>query len=71
MKPGTENKEFDINLDWVFFKADGNIISNLGQEMIVCSNPSKKWYKKLLEKLTFGIYKAPWQYKVKLIENEN
>lgn len=30
--------------------------------------PHKKWYKQLLQFITFGLYKAPTQYKVKLLE---
>lgn len=36
----------------------------------VLEKPYKKWYKKLLQFITFGWYKAPYQYKVQLYEKD-
>lgn len=33
----------------------------------VIEKPRRKWYHLLLEYITFGLYKANWGYKVKLI----
>ena len=36
----------------------------------VMQTPHKKWYKQLLQFITFGLYEAPTQYKVKQIDDE-
>lgn len=50
-----ETIEFDIECE---FKAQ------------VVGKPKRKWYLCLLEFITIGFYKAPWKYKVKIIDNE-
>ena len=44
-----------------------NDILSAGESTIlqVIEDPHKKWYKVLLQFITFGLYKAPYQYKVK------
>lgn len=36
----------------------------------VLETPHKKWYKQLLQFISFGLYKAPHQYKCKLMNYE-
>jgi len=41
----------------------------LGQSKgIVTSNPTRKWYQRLFQFITFGIYKAPYTYTFKIIK---
>ncbi len=50
----------------IFGKRDKLILSN-GTKLKVLESPHKKWYKILLQWVTFGWYKVPYQYKVKLL----
>lgn len=34
------------------------------RKFLVISNPHKKWYKLLLQYLTFTLYRATWEYQV-------
>jgi len=38
------------------------------QKLEMLENPHKKWWKQLFQFITFGIYRAPYQYKCKIIE---
>ena len=38
------------------------------RRIVILENPYKKWYKKVFQFVTFGIYKATYQYKCKIIE---
>lgn len=61
-KPGINNQEFKIILDSKWNKED--ILSN---ELIVLEKPKRKWYKLLLEFISFRYYIAPWEYRVNLL----
>ena len=64
--PGTNNTSFKIQLSSNWFR-ENDIIS---EGLIILEKPKRKWYKLLLQLLTIGIYRAPWEYKVKR-KNEN
>jgi hypothetical protein len=55
-------QEFKIILDSKWNK--GDVFCN---ELIVLEKPKRKWYKALLEFISFRYYIAPWEYKVKLL----
>lgn len=38
-----------------------------GIELKVLETPHKKWYKQLFQFITFSLYKAPTEYKCKII----
>jgi len=61
-KLGINNPEFKIILDSKWNK--GDILSN---ELIILEKPKRKWYKALLEFISFRYYIAPREYKVKLL----
>ena len=61
MKPGINNIDFKIQLDSNWFKENDILSENL----VVLENPKRKWYKLLFQILTIGIYKAPWEHKVR------
>ena len=66
-----ENNTFNIFLsEHSFCKGDVlglTTTKDESYEFIVLETPRKKWYKQLLQFISFGLYKAPYQYKVKLI----
>ncbi len=70
--PGINNKSFNIKFDSDFmptmFDLSKNSISDIldAKKLQVLEKPYKKWYKYLFQIITFGIYKAPYQYKCKL-----
>jgi len=66
-----DNNTFNIFLsENYFYKGDFlGLTTSKGEsyEFMVLETPHKKWYKQLLQFISFGLYKAPYQYKVKLI----
>jgi len=52
-----------------FEKGEVLTVGNCGKVKVL-QKPYKKWYRRLLYFITFGLYKAPWGYKVKLIKND-
>lgn len=47
------------------------INTNLTKKQYEEETPHKRWYKQLLQFISFGLYKAPVQYKCKIFDNEN
>lgn len=49
-----------------------NSIMSYGKttKLQVLENPYRKWYQLIVQFLTFNYYKAPYQYKVKVIKDE-
>lgn len=68
---GISTTEFSIKLNKKCFKKEDilNVSKFLKDELIVLEKPYKSNLNKFLQFITFGIYKAPWQYKVKLLNN--
>jgi hypothetical protein len=63
------NEKFKLIFDSDYFiKGDLLLVSN-NIKLEVKEDPHKKWWKILLQFITFGLYKAPYQYKVKLWES--
>jgi hypothetical protein len=50
-----------------YFNKRDVLTCNDSRKLKVLETPHKKWYKKVLQYVTFGLYKAPYQYKVKLL----
>ncbi len=65
----SKKEEFGIILDSNSFFKKGDIlmITNL-QELEILEDPHKKWWKAFLQWITWGWYKAPHQYKVRVIK---
>ena len=67
-----KDKIFYLDLDSNWF--DKGDIIDIGDgeycKAIILETPHKKWYKQLFQFITFGWYKAPTQYKCKIISND-
>lgn len=50
-----------------FNKGDILFTGERKQKVEVIETPHKKWWKTILQYMTFGLYKAPYQYKIKII----
>lgn len=54
-----------FNSGWYPKKNDILELSN-GVRAIVIKNPKRKWYKLLLQYISFGWYQAPYEYPIKI-----
>lgn len=70
-RPGIEGKTFYILIEDNQFSIKEELRSSNGAYVKVLETPHKKWWKVLLQYITFGIYKAPYQYKVELLETKD
>ena len=64
-----DSKTFYLKFDSNWFDK-GDIITFDPKNDIrveVLEDPHKKWYKLLIQYITFGLYKAPTQYKCKIL----
>jgi endonuclease IV len=61
------NNTFHLTFSENWFQKRDILTDDKKQELIVLETPHKKWYKQLLQFISFGLYKAPYQYKIKLI----
>jgi len=59
------NKTFEIQFVDNCFKLGDIVLTVEGDKGKIVR--TKKWYKLFLQFITLGIYKAPYQYKIKLI----
>lgn len=59
---------FKIELQSDSFGKNDILVPEPGQFVKVLEKPYRIWYKLLWEKLTFGYYKSPYQYKVENIK---
>lgn len=59
-----KQQTFKIKLNSDHVKG-GNILYALS-DCVVETAPIRKWYQLLFQYVTFGLYKAPWTYKIKL-----
>jgi len=52
------------------FYQRGSILRTSDKDIVlkVAEKPKRKWYQVLLQYITFGIYKARWNYKVTLMK---
>lgn len=66
--PGLSNESFFITLRSNTFGKTDVLMVDGGPMVQVLTTPRRKWYKFLAQLLSFGYYKAPWQYKVKLCQ---
>lgn len=62
-----KDKEFKIQFDSNWFVKGDILEDSKGCQCKVLETPHKKWYKIVLQWITFGLYKAPLQYKVKVL----
>lgn len=62
-------KEFKLTLNENWSTGCFGYLNNIHQIRIL-EAPKKKWYKKVLQFITFGLYQAPWEYKVELLSEQ-
>lgn len=62
--PSTSGRTFYLRLDKDWFEA-GDILND---KIVIISKPRTKWYHRLLNIITFGLYKISISYRVKLKE---
>lgn len=70
-RPGKDKMSFRLVFKDDWFVKNDVIVINGSIKAKVLTTPSRKWWKLLFQRLTFGLYKAPWYYTVKRIEDEN
>lgn len=63
----TDDKEFTIIFSDNWYKKDDILKLNEVQELLVTQDPHRTWWRMFLQIITFGLYKAPWEYKVKIV----
>ena len=63
--------EFEVTVSENSFVKSDILLERENCYLEVLENPYRKWYKILFQFITFGLYKAPWQYKVKLISKND
>lgn len=61
-----DNTEFKLTITENWSTNPFGYLNNIHQIRIL-ESPKKKWYKKLLQFITLGFYKAPWEYRVEKI----
>jgi hypothetical protein len=61
--PGKNNTSFKVTFKEDWFKLDQTMESSLYKVKIL-TLPNKKWYKRLLQFVSFDLYKAPYEYLV-------
>lgn len=59
------NESFKIEFNENWFKKD-QIINTGVSEYIIISKPTKKWYLRIFQFFSFGFYKVPWTYVIRL-----
>ena len=52
----------------IFEIHNGLANKSVSTKMLITSNPRQIWWQRLIQFLTVGIYKAPWIYKAKILE---
>ena len=62
------NDKFYLVFNDIYFYKNDIITIGKNVKMKVLETPHKKWWKQLLQFITFKLYKAPTQYKCKIIE---
>ena len=61
--PGINNTAFKVTFNEDWYKTDQTAESSLYNVKIL-TLPDKKWYKRLLQFVSFGLFKAPYEYLV-------
>ncbi len=62
----SKKEEFYLTFSENWFSKDHLLISSTNQKLRVLEDPHRKWYRILLQWITFRWYKAPYQYKVEI-----
>lgn len=65
--PGVSSKVITVHLDESWLVEKGTIMERGSEKVRVLTPPERKWYKRLFQFVTFGIYRCPWQYTVERV----
>ena len=65
-----DKNTFEIKFDQNWFNRKDILTISEGVKVEILETPHRKWYKVLLQFITFRLYKVPYQYKVKIIEKK-
>jgi hypothetical protein len=65
---GKKRNTFYLKFSENWYYRNDIIRTSDGTRLRVLESPHKKWYKQLLQFITFCLYKAPHQYKVEIIK---
>ena len=65
--PGVSSKVIMVYLDESWLVEKGTIMERENEKLRVLTPPERKWYKRLFQFATFGIYRCPWQYTVEQV----
>lgn len=63
------NQRFKIKFDQNWATKNTILTTQYQQKLKVLSTPERKWYKILLQIITFGWYKAPYEYTVEIMKD--
>ena len=67
--PGvSQQSSFTIRLSADYFAKGDKFTLYNNSTFVVRSTPKKKWYHLLFQYITFGLYRAKWSYKIKLVD---
>lgn len=70
LPPEWRNLSFGLVLQASSWIKKGDILTlSTGCRVMVLSIPRRKWWHKLLQTITFGLYKAQWNYRIKILDN--
>ena len=70
MKSYVYNKEneFYVQIEDKWFNPKDVLTSGDNHKIQVLESPYRRWYKVLFQWITFGLYKAPYQYNCKIVK---
>lgn len=67
---GNKRDTFYLKFEQNWFHKGDILTCDNNVKLKVLEDPHKKWWKRLFQFITFGLYKAPIEYKCKLITND-
>ena len=70
MKRSRLNTPFELEINEHWFAKHDILQTAEGHELIVLTPPRRKRWQRFLSRITFNLYKAPWNYRVKLFNYE-
>jgi len=63
IKTGFTKAYFKLNLAYAFEVGTIFMMPHSIEEFMIINEPKRKWYKRVIQFITFKLYKAPWEYK--------
>lgn len=63
IRTGCTKAYFKLNLRHSFEAGTTFMMSHSREQFMIINEPVRKWYKRVIQFITFKLYKAPWEYK--------